>query len=434
MLDFAHTEEDVSAPEKHRDLPNEDYPAFVASGAMYADMEGMQESLESLEIGDFNREQSARPEPVQNAQKQPCHNDAGEWIPAKLWPVLPGRLSFAAHQDDEHTVREIRINPTAFFTSTDLQERYSPFCSDFGPVNLSVVVQFCRHLRGLLNDPRLQHRHVVYYCDDEPEQITNTIFLLSSFLLLEHGFSPDEAATIFCAVPNDMIVPFRDATNAPSTFPLSVRDCLGALKRAVQLGWLKIDAFDVDEYLQLDDPCSADMHRVCPNLFACRAPAEDDADDDEYTIPVDSQLVQFRRLGVHKLVHLNTGCSTDHHRMKEVLERGGVRHCDLFSDDATPSDALVVEFLRECRCASPVPANNAEHEEVMAVSCRTGLGKTGTMVAVYIMVDFGFSAREAIAWLRIVRPGSVLGPQQHYLERVERRIAAGTFPCAQADL
>ena len=37
------------------------------------------------------------------------------------------------------------------------------------------------------------------------------------------------------------------------------------------------------------------------------------------------------------------------------------------------------------------------------------------MIAIYIMKYFNFTAREAIAWLRICRPGCVIGPQQHFL-------------------
>mmetsp|Transcript_12933 Transcript_12933/g.35861 ORF Transcript_12933/g.35861 Transcript_12933/m.35861 type:complete len:141 (-) Transcript_12933:871-1293(-) len=36
-----------------------------------------------------------------------------------------------------------------------------------------------------------------------------------------------------------------------------------------------------------------------------------------------------------------------------------------------------------------------------------------------MMRTYGFSAREAIAWLRVMRPGSVIGEQQQYLCRVE---------------
>ena len=33
-----------------------------------------------------------------------------------------------------------------------------------------------------------------------------------------------------------------------------------------------------------------------------------------------------------------------------------------------------------------------------------------------MMKHYKFTAAEAIAWLRICRPGSVIGPQQHYME------------------
>lgn len=35
------------------------------------------------------------------------------------------------------------------------------------------------------------------------------------------------------------------------------------------------------------------------------------------------------------------------------------------------------------------------------------------------MKHYGMTAREAIAWFRICRPGSVLGAQQHYLDSIQ---------------
>lgn len=45
----------------------------------------------------------------------------------------------------------------------------------------------------------------------------------------------------------------------------------------------------------------------------------------------------------------------------------------------------------------------------MAVHCRAGLGRTGTLIAAYIMNKYGFEPRSLIGWLRIARPGSVIG-------------------------
>ncbi len=49
--------------------------------------------------------------------------------------------------------------------------------------------------------------------------------------------------------------------------------------------------------------------------------------------------------------------------------------------------------------------------------CKAGLGRTGTLIACYMMKHYQMTAAECIAWLRIVRPGSVIGPQQVRLLR-----------------
>jgi hypothetical protein len=40
------------------------------------------------------------------------------------------------------------------------------------------------------------------------------------------------------------------------------------------------------------------------------------------------------------------------------------------------------------------------------------------------MKHYRFTAAEAIGWMRICRPGCVIGPQQHYLKQIEARMWA----------
>ena len=79
---------------------------------------------------------------------------------------------------------------------------------------------------------------------------------------------------------------------------------------------------------------------------------------------------------------------------------------DLVFEDCTPPPVdVVAKFLA---IAEGV-------EGAVAVHCKAGLGRTGTLIGVYLMRRHGFTGREAMGWLRIMRPGSVIGEQQHYL-------------------
>ena len=52
----------------------------------------------------------------------------------------------------------------------------------------------------------------------------------------------------------------------------------------------------------------------------------------------------------------------------------------------------------------------------IAVHCKAGLGRAGTCTASWIMKHYRTTAAETIGWMRICRPGTIIGPQQHFLE------------------
>lgn len=60
---------------------------------------------------------------------------------------------------------------------------------------------------------------------------------------------------------------------------------------------------------------------------------------------------------------------------------------------------------------------NKNGNKKIAVHCKSGLGKTGTMIACYAIKNFKFKGPEIIGWVRLCRPGCIVGNQQHFLIR-----------------
>lgn len=125
----------------------------------------------------------------------------------------------------------------------------------------------------------------------------------------------------------------------------------------------------------------------------------------------------FKKNDVSALVRLNEKLYNDEDFYRERIR---VYPMEL-PDGAEPSEGFIVDFIMLCE-------NEIElRKGVVAVHCRAGLGRTGTVIACYLMYKFGMEAKAAIAWVRMCRPGSVIGRQQYFVEQLKPKIVKLMF-------
>ncbi len=297
-----------------------------------------------------------------------------------------------------------------------------------GLLNLKAVFDFMKALEIFL---KKTHRmsdveKIIWQCNLDQRSLTNAALLVGSYMVVKLGFHSDEVWSCFEPIRSN-ITSYRDVSPGMQNFYISLKDCWSALWRANQLGWIKSDlgAFDAREYAHYGNPLNADLHEVVPGkIIAMRGPVAlpagqhwrdvrtGDGCFSHRELSPEHYISVLRHFDVQAVVRLNTP-----EYDPAVFTREGLAFVDLYCQDrACPAPDAVAKFLL---IAERLPG-------AIAVHCRAGLGRAGTLIALYMMRTHGFAAREAIAWLRIVRPGSVVGPQPHYLvarEAAMRRAA-----------
>lgn len=332
----------------------------------------------------------------------------------------------------------------AYSTDDKPQFSYEPFNEgrDFGPLDIARTVMYCRWVEALSTAHSTAVALVHVVSDTSPRDRANTVALCGAYLVLTSGASAEDAFRPFTDEPLPPFVDCRGEAAAGSDigdgddpeFELSIFDCLRGLVFARDSGWLDFRTFNVEDHSAMLRPEHGDMSWLLPNkALAMASPWAEPHDQDGLPVCTPALLTPYLlKQGVRLVVQCNNPEREEEGERRRLLsydaksfEELGIRHVKLpFEDGGCPSVDLILDFLKLVET----------ERGGFVVHCRSGLGRTATLIAAYAMQNLGFDARSFIGWARAMRPGTVHGSQQQYLVNLEPHLRPGSMrPLASLD-
>ena len=243
-------------------------------------------------------------------------------------------------------------------------------------------------------------------------------------------------------------MPFRDAGYSQADYGLSIQDVIYGVWKAKEEGLCGLKDFSLEEYVLLwrvtfhmanftryekfERVDMGDFNWVTPDFLAFASPQVQPTHEIPTSSPMYETLpstigevqraaipTSFKNVLSHfvsrdigLVVRLNSELYSS-----TYFTKLGIQHLNMIFDDGTcPPLSLVRQFI------------DLAHEMItvkkrgIAVHCKAGLGRTGCLIGAYLIYRYGFTANEIIAFMRFMRPGMVVGPQQHWLH-----LNQGTF-------
>lgn len=253
----------------------------------------------------------------------------------------------------------------------------------------------------------------------------NAACILATYMVLIQSWPPHLALAPIAQM-DPPCMPFRDAGYSQADYSLTIQDVVYGVWKAKEEGLVGLKEFSLEEYERYERVDQGDFNWISPDFLAFASPQHQPTTvikpsdplyktlptslaalhrDKTVPQPFKNVLEHFTERGIGLVVRLNSELYSP-----SYFTALGIKHLDMIFDDGTcPPLNLVRKFI------------NLAHSMIndkrkgIAVHCKAGLGRTGCLIGAYLIYRHGFTANEMIAFMRFMRPGMVVGPQQHWL-------------------
>jgi len=301
-------------------------------------------------------------------------------------------------------------NINLYFT-TDESFIYTPLKDDNGPLNLGLIYKYCKLLSEKMQDPANKDKKLYHATNGDEVTRTNAAVLAGAFMIMVMKKTAEETFALLKPLKHPF-TKFHDCWKSANTPGVSLLDCYKGMYTAILNKFYDFETFNVAEYDMRQEVANGDMNWIIPGkVMAFKGPRTTPKNQPSY--PPSFYLTHLQTMGIKTVVRLNKN-----HYDKHVFVNGGLRHYDLYFGDGTvPTYQIVSDFLTIVE----------ESQGAIGVHCKGGIGRTGTLICAVLIRQYNFTANEAVAWVRICRPGSVMGKQQIFLQEfageIERAVA-----------